>query len=114
MSGSHSNNNEQMHSPLKTMLEKIGNRYQTYCTVYKTHGMATHHGGAGCPIDRDVNLNVEDPEATGMDNDNESISGFDAIVALGGLKAESNTDELLPSNEAKLTAFTREINDLCQ
>ena len=45
------------------------------------HAMATHHGGAGHPIDRDINLHVEDPEATGIDN--ESISGSDTIVALG-------------------------------
>ena len=51
------------------MLEKIRNRYQTYCTVYKTHAMATHHGGTGHPIDRDATLHVEDAEAMGIDND---------------------------------------------
>ena len=67
--------------------------------------MATCHRGAGCPIDRDINLHIEDPEATGMDNDNESISGLDATVALGGLEAEGNPSEPLPSNQAKLTAW---------
>ena len=81
--------------------------------VYKIHAMATHHGGAGHPIARD-NLHIEDPEATGMDNDNDSISGLDATVALGGLEGEGNTDELLPCNQAKLTAPTWEINELCQ
>ena len=75
--------------------------------------MATHHRGAGHLIARD-NLHIEDPEATGMDNNSESISGSDATVALVGLEAEGNTDELLPSNEAMLTALTREINDLFQ
>ena len=28
------------------------------------HTMATYHGGAGCPIDRHVDLHVEDTEAT--------------------------------------------------
>ena len=103
-----------MHSPLKTVLGKIRNRYQTYCTVDKKHTMATHHGGAGCPIDRYVDLHVEDREATNIDNDNESISGLDTTVALGVLEAEGNPDELLHSNQAKLTVVTREINELCQ
>ena len=77
------------------------------------HIMATHHRGAGHPIARD-NLHAEDPEATGMDNDNDSISGSDATVALGGLVVEGNPDELLPSNQAKLTALTQEINELFQ
>ena len=75
------------------------------------HAMATLHRGTG---DRDVDLHIEDPEATGMDNDNEGISGSDTTVALGGLEAEGNPDELLPSNQAKLTALTREINELHQ
>ena len=96
------------------MLGKIGNRYQIYCTVYKMHGMATHHRGTGCPIDRNINLHIEDVEATGIDNDSKSISGSDTTVALGGLETEGNPSEHLPSNQAKLTALTREINELCQ
>ena len=75
--------------------------------------MATHQRGAGHPIARD-DLHVEDPEATGLDNDNDSISGSEATVALGGLEAEDNTDELLPSNQTTLMALMREINDLHQ
>ena len=90
MSGCCSKNSQWMHSPLKTMLGKIGNRYQTYCIVYKMHTMATCHRVTGCPVDRDINLHIDDPEATGMDNDNESISGSDATVALDGLEAEGN------------------------
>ena len=26
------------------------------------HAMATHHGGAGCLVDRDINLHIEDAE----------------------------------------------------
>ena len=76
MSGSHSKNSEQMHSPLKTVLGRIGDRYQAYCTTYKTHAMATHHGGAGHPVDRDTDLHIEDMEGinTGPDNDNKSTS----------------------------------------
>ena len=40
-------------SPLKTVLNKVGDCYQTYVNTYKTHTMATHHGGAGQPLDRD-------------------------------------------------------------
>ena len=76
--------------------------------------MSTHHGGSGCPIDRDADIHVEDPEATGMDNDNKSISGLDATVTSGGLKAEGNPNDLLPSSQAKLAALTWEINELCQ
>ena len=114
MSGCHSKNSKQMCSSLKAMLGKIGNRYRTYCTVYKMHAMATHHRGAGCFINRNINLPVEDAEATGIDNDNESISGLVTTVALGGMEAEGNCDECIPSNQAKLTALTREINELCQ
>ena len=32
-----------LHSPLKTVLGKIGDQYQAYCTMYKIHTMATHH-----------------------------------------------------------------------
>ena len=42
-------------------------------------------------------LHVEDTESTGIDNDNESISGSDTTVALTGLEAEGNPDELIPS-----------------
>ena len=95
------------------MLGKIGNKYQTYCTVYKTHTKATHNIGGGHPITRD-DLHIENPEATGMDNNNDSISSSDATVGLGGLEAEGNPNELLPSNQARLTALTWEINELHQ
>ena len=65
---------------------KIGDKYQAYCTIYKTHAMATHHGGAGCLSDRGINLHIEDSETTCLDNDNESTSGSDASVALGGTR----------------------------
>ena len=102
-----------MHSPLKTMLGKIGNRYHTYCIVYKMHAMATNYGDVGHSVAR-YDLHVEDPEATCMDNDIESISGSDATVALGGLEVEGNPDELLPSSQTKLTTLTQGINELFQ
>ena len=54
-----------------------------------------------------INLHVGDPEATGIDNDNDSISSSDTTLAWGGLETEGNTNELLPSNQAMLTALTR-------
>ena len=68
------------------MLGKIGDRYQAYCTTYKTHVMATHHGGAGHPVDRDIDLNIEDMEGINSrpDNDNESTSDSDTTIAFGG------------------------------
>ena len=41
---------------LKTVLGKIGDQYQAYCTTYKTHAMATCHRGAGHPLDRGLDL----------------------------------------------------------
>ena len=78
--------------------------------------MATCHGGAGCPIDRDIDLHVEDAEGinTGLDNDDESTSGSGTTIALGGSEADGHPNELIPSNQAKLTAFIRKINDLHQ
>ena len=76
--------------------------------------MVTHHGGAGHPIHRNIDLHIKDTEAAGIYSDNESISGSDTTVAFGELEAEGNFDELLLSNQAKLTALTREINELHQ
>ena len=42
-----------LHSPLKTVFNKLGDTCQAYYNTYKTHTMATHHGGTGQPLDRD-------------------------------------------------------------
>ena len=100
------------HSPVKTMPGKIGDKYQAYCTTYKMHAMATHHRSTGCPLDRGINLNAEDPEPT--DIDNESTHSSDATFALGGPEAEGHPKDHVYSNHDKLPAPMREINDLCQ
>ena len=41
------------------LLGKIRDKYQTYCTTYMTHTMATHQGGTGHPIDRDIDLHID-------------------------------------------------------
>ena len=76
------------------------------------HTMATYHGSAGCPVDRDIDLHIEDTEITGIENDNESISGSDTTMALIGPEAEGHPDESIPRNHAMLTALTRETNEL--
>ena len=49
-----------MHSPLKKVLNKIEDSYQTYINTYKTHTMATHHGRAGQPPEKDPNPQEQD------------------------------------------------------
>ena len=68
------------HSPLKTVLGKLGYRYQAYYTTYKMHAMATHHRGAGYPLDRGMDILTEDPEYA--DIDSESTHSSDTTVAL--------------------------------
>ena len=46
--------NPRLCSPLKTVLNSLGDTYQAYCNTYKTHTMATHHGGSRQPLDRDA------------------------------------------------------------
>ena len=99
-----------MHSPLKTMLRKIGDRHQDYCTTYNMHAMATCHGGARCPIDRDIDLQIEDVECinTGPDKD-EGTCGSDTTIAFGGSEADGHLNELIPSNvQEKYTIYINE------
>ena len=53
-------------SPLKTVLGKIEDRYQAYCTTYKTCTMATHHRGAGCPLDNENSTHEGDKRLMSM------------------------------------------------
>ena len=63
---------------------------------------------------RDINLYIDDTEGinTRPDNDNESTSCSDTTIALGASETDGHPDELIPSNQARLTALMREINDL--
>ena len=74
------------------------------------HVMATCHGGAGCPLDRGMDIHAEDPEHA--DIDIESTHSSDATVALGGPEAEGHPKDPIYNNHDKLTA--EEINDLHQ
>ena len=84
------------HSPLKTVFGKIGNTYQAYCHTYKTHAMATHHGGSGQPTDRDITAHkTTDPE-------------------IEHTQGTNDFKESEPNNPTRLTLITRELDDLCQ
>ena len=55
--------NPRLHSLLKIVLNKLGGSYQTYVNTFKTHTMATHHGGAGEPLDKDSTPHEHDTDA---------------------------------------------------
>ena len=95
-----------MCSPFKMVLGKTGDRYQAYCTTYKMHAMATHYRGAGCPLDRDMDIHGEDPEHA--DIDNESNHSSDTTVALGEPEAEGHPKDPVYHSHDKLTTLTRE------
>ena len=81
--------------PLKTVLNKLGDSYQTYVNTYKTHAMATHHGGAGQPSDRDPNL----PEQ-GTDIPSNHLEDMD------------NFENVEQENHTTLKAMTRNLDDM--
>ena len=64
-------------SPLKTVFGKIGDTYQAYCNKYKTHTMATHHGGLGQPLDSNIDVTRGAHEA--IDTDIEDMQGFHPV-----------------------------------
>ena len=64
--------------PLKTVLNKLGDSYQTYVNTYNTHTMATQHRGIGQPLDRDPTLQEQ---GTDIPNDyhHEDIDNFETM-----------------------------------
>ena len=74
--------------------------------------MATNHDGAGSPLDRGLDILVEDPEHADIHND--STHSSDATVALGGPEAVGHPEDPVYNNQDRVTALTREINDLHQ
>ena len=73
--------------------------------------MATHHGGAGHPLDRGLDILTEDPEHGDI---NDSTLSSDVTVALGGPEAVGHPEDPVYDNQDKLTALLREIKDLHQ
>ena len=88
------------------MLSKIGDKYQAYCTTYKTHTRSTHQGGAGCPVDRDITLCIE--EAMSIDNNDDSTHRLDTTFALGGPEAEGHPYDLIYNNQDKIDGTPEE------
>ena len=72
------------------MLCKIGDRYQAYHVMHKTHTMATYHGGVGCPVDDDINLHIVDTEGIHTEpvNDDDSTTSTGTTIIFGGPEAE--------------------------
>ena len=69
--------NFQMHSPLKKVLNKLEDSYHTYVNSYKTHAMATCHGGTGKPLGKDSGPQGND--ITIHDEYQEDINDFENI-----------------------------------
>ena len=84
-------------SPLKTVFGKIGDTYQAYYHTNKTHAKATHHWGSEQPTDRDITLHKS------TDTEIEHAQEFHHDFK------ESETN-----NPTRLTAITRELDDLHQ
>ena len=115
----HCNNNWAC-SPLKTVFRKLRDRYQSYCTTYKTHAMTTHHRGTGhTGKDGDLNSHADittEGDTGGIDigpnNNNESTNSLDTTLAFGGSEADGCLSDLLASSQANLTIITREKHGL--
>ena len=117
MTGCCTKSNDQVHSQLKTMLGKIGDRYQSYCTTYKTHAMNTHHGGTEhTDKGRDLDPHIEDTR--GMDigpcNNNKSRNSSDTMIASRGSQVDGHLSDLLLNSQANLGILAREISSLRQ
>ena len=67
--------------------------------------MATHHGGLGHPLDRDIDITREAHEAA--DTDIEDMQDFHPVET-------DHLGDLEHNNPARLTAITRELYDLQQ
>ena len=80
------------HSPLKKILNKLGDSYQTYINTYKTHTMATHHGGTGQPSEMDPSPQAQDID---IPNDyQEDIDDFENIEHENHMQLKELTNEL--------------------
>ena len=79
----------------KTVLNKLGDSYQTHVNTYKTHDRSTGHRGAGQPLDRDPNLPEQGTDI--LSNHLEDTDNF------------GNVDH---ENLTTLKALTRNLDDL--
>ena len=115
MRGCHKRSIKQAHSPLKSMLRKFSDKYQSYFAIYKTHDMTTCHRGTGhTGEDRELNSHIDDTGCIDKSpsNNNESTNISDTKIAFRGLEADGCLDDPLHRSQANLTVLTREINSL--
>ena len=94
-----------LHILLKTVFGKTGYYYQAYCNTYKTHVMATHHGGSGDHLDRDIDETRE--TQTTKDTNVEDTQDFHPVE-------KDHFENWEHNNPTILTAHTREVDDLHQ
>ena len=83
-------------SLLKKVLNKLEDSYHTYVNAYKTHAMATHHGGTGQPLEKDSDPNEND---TIQDEYHADINDFENVE---------------PDHHERLRDLTHEIEHLWQ
>ena len=88
--------NLSLHFLLKTVLNKLGDTYQACCNTYKTHAVATCHGGTGQPLDRDDTPHGKDIEVNILHH--EDTDDFESVEQ---------------ENHAKLATLTKELDNLC-
>ena len=88
-----------LHSPLKTVLNKLGDSYHTYCNTYKTHTMATHHGGTAQPLDRDIHSHGTNTNVDIQDNSHHKDTGD--LQSIG------------QEHDTNMANLTWELDDLC-
>ena len=101
------------------MFRKLGDKYKSYCTTYKTHTMTTCHGatehtGKDGDLSSHIDITTEGDTRgidIGPDNDNESTNSSDNMFAFGGSEEDGHLSDLT-SSQAKLTVLTREIHSL--
>ena len=67
--------------------------------------MATHHAGSGQPLVRDIDVTGHVHETT--DTHIENTQDFHSVDT-------DHFEDLQHNNPMKLTALTREVDDLCQ
>ena len=86
-------------SPPKAVHNWLQDTYQAYCNTYKTHAMATHHGGTGQPLDRDATANRKDT--------------YGNILHDYHLEDMDDFENVEHENHTNLTTLTWELDDLC-
>ena len=82
------------HSPIKKILNKIGDSCQTYINYYKTHAMVTHYGGIG------------DTSMSNSEHHNMDANDYQADT--------NDLENIEPNHQAGLRDLTCEIEQLKQ